>query len=221
MATKRNAAGNVVNNGEVRYIRNMRPNMFLIKLYPRTPNQITFKLGRRGERTDSIAVPGEAFNDNSFLRSLRMEQIEEISYDTFMALSGRENDWPQEELVERVQHGVSSAFDPEIRIPIGMDIKVGETDEIFRDPVSVKEFNPEWLRPRLEFKEISDSENDADRALAEVKHHEEIKRTPRAKRKPTGDPTKLETINRANSPRKGLIKGVTGGEKVVVMEEDE
>lgn len=203
----------------VRYIRNMRPNIFKIKLYAKTQNQIVYTLGRRGERIDTVAVPEEAFNDHGFLRNLRQNFIEEVSHDTFMALGTRLEDWPQGELVERVQHGVPSSFDPEVRVKL-----VDHEDE--NPTISPEEFRDtiQWRKPRLEFKNVSNSEADARRALIEA--GELVEEKPKRKSRKAapvgaGDPKKFENVNRRNTPRKGLIKGVVGGEEANVMAEDE
>lgn len=219
---------------EVRYIRNRRPNMFKIKLYARTPNQVVFPLERRGHPSDCIAVPGDAFNDHGFLKNLRTGAIEEITQETFMALALRvDQNPPQAQLVERVRHGIASDFDPEVHIKTGHRWEV-EGETMF-NAYEVPEFEKlsretELMKPRLEFAAISDSEEDAQQALREAGMlveeeelvEEEVAPTPVAK-KPAAKkkgPLKYDEITRKNSPRKKTTKGVVGGNTIEAMEDE-
>lgn len=217
---------------QVRYIRNRRPNMFKIKLYARTPNQIVLPLERRGHPSDCIAVPTEAFTDHSFLKNLRAGHIEEINQETFMALALRlDQNPPQTDLVERVRHGIASDFDPEVRLKTGKRWDV-EGEEMF-NAYEVEEFNKTLMSPRLEFAEVTDSDQDAEDALRaagmldeedEVEVEEVVEEAPAPApkvRKQVRDPKKFENINRKNTPRKKMTKGVVGGESIEAMADGE
>lgn len=218
---------------QVRYIRNRRPNMLKIKLYARTPNQVVFPLERRGHPADCIAVPEEAFTDHSFLKTLRTGAVEEITQETFMALALRvDQNPPQAPLVERVNHGVQSAFDPEVHLKTGLRWEV-EGEEMF-NAYEVPEFDKELMKPRLEFENITDSEDDAQQALRdagmlpeeeveddEVDEVEVAPPAPVARKKPVKKGAlKYDDLTRKNSPRKKTTKGVVGGDTIEAMEDE-
>lgn len=196
----------------VRYIRNRRPNQVTLKLYPRTQNQIVFKLERRGTMADSLAVPAEAFTDNGFLRNIQKGTIEEISEAIFMGLGTRLEDKPQGELVERTPHGVASAFDPDVKgLKMGVWNEDPESGERFYEPFTIEKFNQELMKPRLEFAVITDSEEDADEALIAAGQKPGKPKARKSKTTTEEKAEKFDTVTRANTPRRGVVKGVVGG----------
>lgn len=83
---------------ETRYIRNRRPNALNLRVGGRhtaesvggaNAAKLDVRLGRRGSRTDSLAMSAEAFNDGQIQQAIRREHIEEISEESFMTLAAR------------------------------------------------------------------------------------------------------------------------------------
>jgi len=84
---------------EKRYIRNRRPNAFNLRVGGRhtaesvgqanASGTISVQLGRRGTRTDSLALSENDFSDGQVQQALRKGHIEEISEESFMTLAAR------------------------------------------------------------------------------------------------------------------------------------
>lgn len=83
---------------ETRYIRNRRPNAFNLRVGgqhsaetvgQRADGTLSIQLGRRGSRTDSVAVTEQEFKKGQLQQALRKGHVEEISEESFMTLAAR------------------------------------------------------------------------------------------------------------------------------------
>lgn len=78
------------------YVRNARPNRLVLKF-----NGLREVLEHRGNRKDSIALPGELREDSEIARWLRNGQLEEISKEAFLQLGRRSIDVLPNEFLKR------------------------------------------------------------------------------------------------------------------------
>ena len=85
-------------SGTTRYIRNRRPNGLNIRVGGRQSYnaRLNIQLGRRGSRSDTIALDAQDFNSREVQTHLRQGNIEEISEESFMTLGLRESETGEE-----------------------------------------------------------------------------------------------------------------------------
>lgn len=85
-----------MSNDNSLYIRNARPNRVVFHF-----NGVRYLLEHRGNRQDSVALPGEAANDQNVSRWLQIGQLEKISKESFMKLGARTVDVLPNEYLQR------------------------------------------------------------------------------------------------------------------------
>lgn len=69
------------------YVRNWRPNQLIFR-----HADLKIRLGRRGERTDNVALPDEALSNPDVAKFLRNGRLERISEEAYFNLATRPED---------------------------------------------------------------------------------------------------------------------------------